>query len=471
MRWNVVLLLCALAAAAELCAAHDDRPDPPPKHGGVVFTSGTFDVEAVLQKPKGHYQLYFADASGVDTPPSAFEGVELAVKHTTGAPERVVFKIDEALQIWTAESKSSDTSIAGASLTYQFLDIPITTEIPFATAVHAEFHSEPKVVNAGKPSDLVLKIKNFFDETVSTLDIVHEKQIHLMVVSQDLSEFYHIHPEPSGGVFRVAHTFPHGGIYKLFADYQPPGGSGRIEAFDLKVAGARRAPVPLLAPTADGPQTSIVGGVKIVLSATKPLRTGEDIGLAMALCDAKTNAPVQNLQPYLAAWAHIAIVSEDQRDFIHVHPIEDAATAPAGSHNPPAIHATAGFRKPGLYKMWVQVQRNGQVASVPFVLRVAEGGNAMVSQAQVPPGAILVKVSSSGYEPALIPANAGKPLKLAFFRQDAENCGKDVLFPDLGIQRELPVGQTVVIDITPVKTGSLTFSCGMKMLHGELLVR
>ena len=80
-------------------------------------------------------------------------------------------------------------------------------------------------------------------------------------------------------------------------------------------------------------------------------------------------------------------------------------------------------------------------------------------------------VSSSGYDPALIPAKAGKPIKLAFFRTDAQNCGREVLFPDLGIRRELPVGQTVLIDITPRRTGSLTFSCGMKMLHGELLVQ
>ena len=33
--------LFLLALAASLCFAHDNRPDPPPKHGGVVFTSGT----------------------------------------------------------------------------------------------------------------------------------------------------------------------------------------------------------------------------------------------------------------------------------------------------------------------------------------------------------------------------------------------------------------------------------------------
>jgi plastocyanin domain-containing protein len=83
----------------------------------------------------------------------------------------------------------------------------------------------------------------------------------------------------------------------------------------------------------------------------------------------------------------------------------------------------------------------------------------------------LIKVSSAGYEPARIQTKAGQPLKLAFFRVDAENCGRLVRFPSLGIERELPPGQTVVIEVTPRKSGSLTFSCGMNMMHGELLVQ
>jgi len=88
-----------------------------------------------------------------------------------------------------------------------------------------------------------------------------------------------------------------------------------------------------------------------------------------------------------------------------------------------------------------------------------------------PPGSVLVNVSMIGFDPALIEAKVGQPLKLAFFRPNAANCAREVVFPDLGIRKELPPGQTVVVDITPPKSGPLGFECGMKMLKGQLIVR
>ncbi len=89
----------------------------------------------------------------------------------------------------------------------------------------------------------------------------------------------------------------------------------------------------------------------------------------------------------------------------------------------------------------------------------------------VPPGAVLVNITMVGFDPATIEAKAGQPLKLAFFRPNAANCAREVVFPDLGIRKELPPGQTVVVDVTPAKSGTLGFECGMKMLKGQLIVR
>ena len=106
-----------------------------------------------------------------------------------------------------------------------------------------------------------------------------------------------------------------------------------------------------------------------------------------------------------------------------------------------------------------------------FVIRVAPAGANVTQGPHAPPGSVLVNVSMIGFDPALIPAKAGQPLKLAFFRPNAANCAREVVFPGLGIRKELPPGQTVVVDITPPKSGPLVFECGMKMLKGQLIVR
>ena len=106
-----------------------------------------------------------------------------------------------------------------------------------------------------------------------------------------------------------------------------------------------------------------------------------------------------------------------------------------------------------------------------FGLRVTPHDANLSLGPHAPPGSVLVNVSMIGFDPASIEAKAGQPLKLAFFRPNAANCAREVVFPSLGIRKELPPGQTVVVDITPPKSGTLGFECGMKMLKGQLIVR
>ena len=106
-----------------------------------------------------------------------------------------------------------------------------------------------------------------------------------------------------------------------------------------------------------------------------------------------------------------------------------------------------------------------------FVNRVPPAGASVTQGPHAPPGSVLVYVTMAGFDPELIEAKAGQPLKLAFFRPNAANCAREVVFPDLGIRKALPPGQTVVVDITPPKSGPFGFECGMKMLKGQLIVR
>src|SRR5215204_4111281 len=49
-------------------------------------------------------------------------------------------------------------------------------------------------VKANEPAEMTFTVRNSSGETIREMEIVHEKLIHLLVVSEDLQEFYHIHP-------------------------------------------------------------------------------------------------------------------------------------------------------------------------------------------------------------------------------------------------------------------------------------
>lgn len=87
-----------------------------------------------------------------------------------------------------------------------------------------ELATEPQELSADRTVKLILAFKDGPGNLVSDLEIVHEKPIHLIVVSDDLPFFNHIHPQPApDGRYVVETSFPAGGAYRLFAGYTPDG--------------------------------------------------------------------------------------------------------------------------------------------------------------------------------------------------------------------------------------------------------
>jgi plastocyanin domain-containing protein len=78
-------------------------------------------------------------------------------------------------------------------------------------------------------------------------------------------------------------------------------------------------------------------------------------------------------------------------------------------------------------------------------------------------------VVRGGYEPATIRVKAGRPVRLAFDRQETSGCSEEIVFPDFNVRKFLPAFQRTVIEITPPTPGTYEFTCGMSMLHGRLV--
>ena len=82
---------------------------------------------------------------------------------------------------------------------------------------------------------------------------------------------------------------------------------------------------------------------------------------------------------------------------------------------------------------------------------------------------IEVLVGEKGYRPSSVPGQVGKPLKLSFLRVSSKGCGEKIHFPALNIERDLPLGVRVDVQITPERVGNINFTCGMGMYRGSIV--
>jgi len=80
---------------------------------------------------------------------------------------------------------------------------------------------------------------------------------------------------------------------------------------------------------------------------------------------------------------------------------------------------------------------------------------------------VLVK---GGYTPDTIVVQAGKPVRLQFYRDETADCSERVVFERFKIDQALPAFQTTTIEFTPNDPGEFPFRCGMNMLKGLLVV-
>lgn len=80
-------------------------------------------------------------------------------------------------------------------------------------------------------------------------------------------------------------------------------------------------------------------------------------------------------------------------------------------------------------------------------------------------------VVQGGYSPDRVEVEAGRPVRLKFYRDETSPCTEQVIVGDFGIVRDLPFHETSVVEFTPHKTGQFAFHCGMNMVRGTLIVK
>ena len=232
--------------------------------------------------------------------------------------------------------------------------------LPVPVEYQVQLTTTPAAVRVGGPVQLSFEvIQPDSGSRQSEFEIVHEKLFHLFWVSHDLEVFRHEHPVlGDDGIFRIETVFDRPGVYRLMGDFYPSGGTPQMVPMTLTTAGFEE-PLETLAPSLAADRLPKRGrNIKVSLRTepAKPLA-----GLLTLLFFELNTA--RGLQKYLGAWAHMLAVKDDLITMMHGHP----SIADGGK----LIQMNVIFPEPGMYRVWVQVQRKGKVSTLPFTVDVS----------------------------------------------------------------------------------------------------
>lgn len=221
----------------------------------------------------------------------------------------------------------------------------------------------PKNITPNTPVPLMIDIQDPAGKAIESFDNFQEKLMHLIVVSDDLQFFSHLHPTyKENGRFKVSARFPQAGGYTLFSDYQPTGQTEQISVLKTQVTGNSPA-----APVIDLNRTKSFTDTKVNLALSEAtVKAGKEVTLMFNLQDTSNNQPIPDLQPYLGERGHLVILRQTSSltadDYVHAHALKDT---PSGQ-----VHFMTSFPQPGKYKLWGQFNRNGRIVTADFWVNV-----------------------------------------------------------------------------------------------------
>ena len=188
------------------------------------------------------------------------------------------------------------------------------------------------------------------------LKITHEKKMHFIMVSNDFSDYQHVHPEYKDKLWQVQAAFKTNTAYQAYVD---------IESDEDGVETLR---VPL---TIGTPQTvsKVVqkettlakDGIEVRMSPENGFVVGKENAVIFTLSRGGKNIVPEN---YLGAKGHVVALGDDPNTFVHGHPDD---------HGDSEIHFAFSLERAGTYTLFAQFQVGGVVRTYPFTVTVTSG--------------------------------------------------------------------------------------------------
>jgi hypothetical protein len=165
-------------------------------------------------------------------------------------------------------------------------------------------------------------------KVVTAYDWDMTKIMHMIVVSDDLAHFDHIHPalQPNGHL-TIDYQPPSQGLYHVYLDGMPHGLGRQVFRFDVPSGTNAAAPARVLHAAGSSVQ---VGPYRVTLDpASVPF--GEIATIVVTIT--KNGKPATDLHPYLGTMAHGVFLGVKDLAYMHAHGMSDDMLAMASSAN------------------------------------------------------------------------------------------------------------------------------------------
>jgi hypothetical protein len=220
-----------------------------------------------------------------------------------------------------------------------------------------KFINDLSKIKAGDEVILSFSPKVKGDENIIVeLETVHEKKAHIILVSEDLEYFSHLHPDYEGnGNYSVKTNLPFGGKYELFIEYKPKGGKKITDRFNLNADGSEKSKAIFKSERYLFEDQNL----SVMLHPTEDLFSGNEIHIPVSILKDGKELNAANFDNYLGEKAHAVLIGIANFNFLHVHPMV--------MNNQLNLHMN--IVNSGYYRLWLQFQIDGILYSTDFVLK------------------------------------------------------------------------------------------------------
>ncbi|MBQ1093074.1 hypothetical protein [Streptomyces sp. B93] len=218
-------------------------------------------------------------------------------------------------------------------------------------------------VKAGEKSTLRFVVRGADGRPVTDYRVEHEKELHLIVASRDLTTYRHLHPvRAEDGTWSTTTTLPDPGGYRVLADFTPAAEEeGLTLGADLAVSGTYE---PAALPAAS--RTATVDGYTVELNGD--LSAGRESDLTFTV--RRDGRPVTTLQPYLGAYGHLVALRSGDLAYLHVHPHEEAH---GDETSGPRVAFATTAPSSGSYRLFLDFKADGEVRTAAFTVHLDSG--------------------------------------------------------------------------------------------------